>query len=97
MAIMANEHIYVFIRFIVRYAITLVPTWADTVARQEEFKLKKKWLDRTASNKEEYVAKEIGEKQQENGDHDSFWMEHKQPELEVESAISTIQASFKND
>lgn len=94
---MANEHIYVFIRFIVRYAITLVPTWADTVARQEEFKLKKRWIDRTSGNEDEYVTKEIGEKQQEVGEHESFWMEHKQPELEVQSAISSIQASFKND
>ncbi|KAH8551004.1 calcium-activated chloride channel-domain-containing protein [Umbelopsis sp. PMI_123] len=97
MAIMINEHIYVFIRFVVHYAISMVPTWADTVARQEEFKLKKRWLDRTASNEDEYVAKEIGEKQQEVGEHESFWMEHKQPDREVESAISIIQASFKKE
>jgi len=97
MAIMVNEHIYVFIQFIVRYAISLVPTWANIVARQEEFKLKQKWLDRTATSEDEYVAKEIGNTEDELiGEHESFWMEHRKPEDEVQAAISTIQASFKN-
>ncbi|CAO3671003.1 unnamed protein product [Umbelopsis vinacea] len=99
MAIMLNEHIYLFIRFIVRYAVALVPAWADNVARQEEFKLKKKWLDRSVNNEDEYVAKEIGEKQEDvlEGEHASFWMEHRNAGEEVQTAISTIQASFKNE
>jgi len=99
MAIMLNEHIYLFIRFIVRYAVALVPAWADNVARQEEFKLKKKWLDRSVNNEDEYVSKEIGEKQEDvfEGEHASFWMEHRNAGEEVQTAISTIQASFKNE
>ncbi|CAM0139466.1 unnamed protein product [Umbelopsis sp. WA50703] len=97
MAIMINEHVFVLIQAIVRYAIQLVPTWADIVARQQEFKLKKTWLDRTASNENEFVGKEIGSKEEGlNSELDTFWMEHKNPEHEVEAAIATIQSSFKS-
>lgn len=97
MAIMLNEHVFVLIQAIVRYAIQLVPTWADLVARQQEYKLKKTWLDRTA-NEEQFVGKEIDSQEDgSNNELDMFWLEHQKPESELEAAKATIRSSFKSD
>ena len=46
LAILLSEHLYVFIRLIVRSSLNALPSWSDITIRKGELRMKKVWLQR---------------------------------------------------
>ncbi|KAI8985984.1 calcium-activated chloride channel-domain-containing protein [Pilobolus umbonatus] len=87
LAILLSEHLYVAIHFVIRQAMSQIPSWSDLQIRKEEYSLRKLWLDRISHNKG-LVTRDIAQNNNDlaEGLSSKLWRTHLDQQLEIESA-----------
>lgn len=100
LAVLLAEHIYVIIRLVVRSALDAIPSRSDILVRQEDYRLKKIWLqrilvDHAQGNKQSTLEENIRNELAEGSDDtltQTFWTNHSQ-----DDGLQLISNALKTD
>ncbi|KAI9250932.1 calcium-activated chloride channel-domain-containing protein [Phascolomyces articulosus] len=90
LAILLSEHLYLFIRSVIRSSLNALPSWSDIMIRKSELRMKKVWLQRLVGGDATTTSGQIKKRALDAANSDS-------PSITVYDTSQIIRNAFKKE